>query len=65
MANQRSTPANRVPPTDSDRRARPDRTVALTRAEAHALRRSAPLKPVQPKALRRLVKPATESGSIR
>jgi hypothetical protein len=59
VAHQRSTPAYRVPPTDSDRRTRPDRSVALTRAEAHALRRSAPLKPVQVKPLRRPVTPAS------
>jgi hypothetical protein len=62
---QRATPANRVPPIDGDRRPKPGRSVALTRAEAHALRRSAPLKSVQVKALRQLVKRATESDPIR
>jgi len=51
VAHQRSIIANVVLPTDTRERGRPDYPIALTRAEAHALRRSAPLTPVQSKPL--------------
>jgi hypothetical protein len=54
MPRQRSTTDAVSPTTDSRQRGRPDLPVALTRAEARALRRSAPLTPEQFKSLRRL-----------
>lgn len=48
------TTAKVAPPTNARARGEPEPQFALTRAEAHALRRSAPLTPAQFTELRRL-----------
>ena len=59
MAHERPTASDVVPPIHVvSEDAKPDAWIALTRAEAHALRRSQPLTPAQFKARQRL----TEHG---
>jgi hypothetical protein len=54
MTQQRPTTANVAPQRGSRERGDSAARLGLTRAEAHALRRSAPLTPAQFKELRRL-----------
>jgi hypothetical protein len=54
VARERPTASNVVPPTRRITEREDVAWSALTRAEAHALRRSAPLTPAQFKRLRRL-----------
>jgi hypothetical protein len=55
VARKRPTASDVVPPIHiAPEDAKPDAWAALTRAEAHALRRSTPLTPAQFKAQRRL-----------
>jgi hypothetical protein len=53
--NDRPSTANVAPPTAGRDGGDPDRRLGLTRAEAHALRRCAPLTPAQFKDFGRLV----------
>jgi hypothetical protein len=55
--NDRPSTANVAPPTAGGDGGDLDGRLGLTRAEAHALRRCAPLTPAQFKDLGRLVKP--------
>ena len=54
MARMRPSASDVSPAPITDERTKPAAWAALTRAEAHALRRSAPLTPEQFKALRKL-----------
>jgi predicted nuclease with RNAse H fold len=54
MMQQEPATAKVAPMNDSQKRRQPDAFVGLTRAEAHALRRSAPLTPAQFRQLRLL-----------
>jgi hypothetical protein len=54
MTQQEPATTRVAPPKDSRQRRRPDVPLELTRAEAHALRRSAPLTPAQFRELRLL-----------
>jgi hypothetical protein len=58
VARERPTASDAVPPIHvGPEHAQPDAWAALTRAEAHALRRSTPLTPGHFKARRRLAEP--------